>query len=121
MLRAWPISGARCLGCQSQLFSVSIHEVKCLSVSTCTCCCRSSQPGESQGDSGDFGLLSWPPIIYSNLSNGAGQPTYDAYVATGAGAWGASSQSYCCLHWDVGCPSTKREYMRARKLALPAI
>jgi hypothetical protein len=58
----------------------------------------------SEGDAGDFGLVPYPPKVWANLTNGPGNPTYDAYTGTAPGVWGYAATGYCCVTWGVGCP-----------------
>ena len=59
----------------------------------------------SQGDSGDFGLVDYPPTVWGNLTNGRGHATYDAYAATSPMTWNVTTTHYCCSQWGVGCGS----------------
>lgn len=58
--------------------------------------------GSEQGGQ-DYGLI--PGNITGNLSNGAGHPTFDAYVATSPAHWGVSDDHFCCVTWRMGCKS----------------
>eukprot|EP00051_Salpingoeca_urceolata_P007730 m.100038 g.100038 ORF g.100038 m.100038 type:complete len:580 (+) comp15373_c1_seq2:174-1913(+) len=60
--------------------------------------------GTSQGGQ-DYGLIAGN--ISSNLTNGAGYPTFDAYVSTSPGVWGRSDTHFCCVHWHQGCNKTQ--------------
>lgn len=59
--------------------------------------------GSEQGGQ-DYGLV--PGNVSSDLSNGPGHPTFDAYNATSPAVWGQSDEHFCCEHWRSGCMST---------------
>jgi hypothetical protein len=60
-------------------------------------------PGGNPANS--FGLIPSPPMVNSNFSNGVGHPTFEAYIATSPLQWQTSKSNYCCVNWDVGCPT----------------
>lgn len=62
-----------------------------------------SETPDHQGGGGDFSLIDEPPVVAADLSNGPGHATFDAYVATAPGVFGASDGHYCCKAWGVGC------------------
>ena len=58
-------------------------------------------PGGSEQGGQDYGLI--PGNVSADLSNGAGHPTFDAYVSTSPSQWGKSDSHFCCTQWTAGC------------------
>ena len=44
-----------------------------------------------------------PGNVSSDLRNGAGNPTYDAYNSTSPALWETSNSHFCCKEWSMGC------------------
>lgn len=59
-----------------------------------------STDGSEQGGQ-DYGLI--PGNVSGNLTNGAGHPTFDAYVATSPMNWDTNNNHFCCTTWRMGC------------------
>ena len=72
--------------------------------------------GSEQGGQ-DYGLI--PGNVTADLSNGAGHPTFDAYVSTSPAKWEASNTHFCCTAWSMGC-KTKRMHGVFDPLAVDA-
>ena len=62
-------------------------------------------PGGSEQGGQDYGLIAGN--ISSDLSNGTGYPTFDAYNATAPQHWGQSDSHFCCTAWRAGCKTTQ--------------
>lgn len=58
-------------------------------------------PGGSEQGGQDYGLI--PGNVSADLSNGAGHPTFDAYVSTSPSQWAKSDAHFCCTQWTAGC------------------
>jgi len=58
-------------------------------------------PNGSEQGGQDYGLI--PGNVSSDLSNGPGHPTFDAYNSTAPDVWEQSNDHYCCRHWSMGC------------------
>lgn len=58
-------------------------------------------PAGSEQGGQDYGLI--PGNVSGDLSNGPGNPTFDAYNSTSPLVWEASNDHYCCSRWSMGC------------------
>eukprot|EP00041_Stephanoeca_diplocostata_P021776 m.513859 g.513859 ORF g.513859 m.513859 type:complete len:644 (-) comp21909_c0_seq5:122-2053(-) len=58
-------------------------------------------PGGSEQGGQDYGLI--PGNVSSDLRNGRGHPTFDAYNSTAPAVWEHSDTHFCCARFSVGC------------------